>query len=42
MEKKTYEAPVLRVVPLQYLESFCVSGGSPDYDPIDDFNWGDD
>lgn len=42
MEKKTYETPVLRVVPLQYLEPFCASGGAPDYDPLDGFEWGDD
>lgn len=39
MEKKIYEAPVLREIPLQYLESFCTSGGAPDYEPIDGFDW---
>ena len=39
MDTKHYEAPALRVIFLQYLESFCASGGAPDYDPIDEFDW---
>ena len=41
MKKKTYVIPGLRMVPLEYEEAFCQSGGAPDYDPIDDFDWGD-
>ena len=43
METKQYEAPALRIVSMQpYMESFCQSGGAPDYDPINDYEWGND
>ena len=42
MNKLAYEAPALREVACLSLEAFCTSGGTtaPDYDPIDDFDWG--
>ena len=39
MDKRSYDAPVLRLIPLEYLEAFCTSGGAPDYETIDDFDW---
>lgn len=41
MEKKQfYQAPVVRIRPLM-TEPFCNSGGVPDYEVIEDFEWGD-
>ncbi len=41
MEKKQfYEAPSTRVRPI-WAEPFCKSGGVPDYEEIEGFEWGD-
>lgn len=41
MEKKQfYQAPDVKVRPIS-TEPFCKSGGVPDYEVIEDFEWGD-
>ena len=45
MEAKKYLTPGMRIIPMQFLEAFCVSdgngmeGGVPDYEPIEGFEW---
>lgn len=45
MEAKKYLTPGMRIIPMQFMEAFCQSGGAgntgdvPDYDPITGFEW---
>ena len=46
MEAKKYLTPGMRIIPMQFMEAFCQSGGGngnsgdvPDYDPITGFEW---
>jgi hypothetical protein len=47
MEAKKYLTPGMRIIPMQFLEAFCESGGAnnnypgdiPDYDPVTGFEW---
>lgn len=40
MEKKHYENPELRLIPMSFVEVIC--GSVPDYDVIDDYEWEDE
>jgi len=39
--KIMYVAPAVRIAPVR-TEPFCLSGGVPDYDPVEGFEWGED